>query len=74
MINEMEKQNFVTWHKYATFHEIEKAKGINVIAFQRLSHECADDIGQIDQPRPPSVFMVCNNVGVQEFDLSLKIS
>jgi hypothetical protein len=74
MINGMEKQNFVTWHKYATFEEIEHAKGINVIAFQRLSREYADDIGQIDQPKSPSAFMVCHNIGVQEFDLSLKIS
>ncbi len=74
MICEMEKQNFVTWHKYATFEEMEKSKRVNVIAFQRLSREYADEIGPRDKPKYPSVFMVCHNMGVQEFDLSLKIS
>ncbi|MDR4505361.1 MAG: hypothetical protein MRK01_11310 [Candidatus Scalindua sp.] len=74
MINEMEKQNSVSWHNHATFEEIEKVKGVNVIEFQRLSSEYADDIRQIDKSRSPSAFMVCHNIGVQEFDLSLKIS
>lgn len=74
MIDDLEKQNFVSWHKYVTYEEMENAKVVNVIAFQRLSCEYADDIRQIDKPKSPSAFMVCHNIGVQEFDLSLKIS
>jgi hypothetical protein len=74
MLHEMEKQNFVTWHKYATHEEIEKAKGLNIIAFQRLMHEYAEEIDYRDEPSTPTVFMAYHNSGVQEFDLSLKIS
>ena len=74
MMHEMEKQNFVTWHKYANHKEIEKAKEVNIIAFQRLLHEYADDIDYTYKSSSLSVFTAYQNSDVQEFDLSLKIS
>ena len=74
MIHEMKKQNFITWHKYADHEQIEKAKELNIIAFQRLLHEYVDDIDYPYNSSSPSVFTPYQNSGVQEFDLSLKIS
>ncbi len=54
---ELEKQNFLTWRRYATPEEIEKAKGINKMAFKRLSNKYADEIEQMNKAKSQFKFI-----------------
>ncbi|ODS33412.1 MAG: hypothetical protein SCARUB_01449 [Candidatus Scalindua rubra] len=73
---ELEKHNFLTWCKYATIEEIEKAKGENNQALERLYNEYADEIEVISKTKClyESFSQHNHSIGIQKFDLSLKIS
>ncbi len=49
---EMERRNFLKWYCcYATIEEIEKAKGVNKEALERLINEYSAEIDRINKSR-----------------------
>jgi hypothetical protein len=70
---ELERQNFLTWCKYATFEELEKAKSTNKRTLERLLYKYADEIEKTSNSKYVSEYMSQNNIGVQKLELSLEI-
>ncbi len=71
---ELEKHNFLTWHRYATTKDLEKAKEENNEVWERLYSEYADEIKIIDKTRHMYESVSQHDIGIQKYDLSLKIS
>jgi hypothetical protein len=71
---ELEKHNFLTWCRYATTKDIEKAKGGNSEVCERLYSEYSDEIKIIDKTRHLYESISQHAIGIQKYDLSLKIS
>jgi hypothetical protein len=71
---ELEKHNFLTWCRYATTKDIEKARGENNEVCERLYSEYADEIKIIDKTRHLYESVSQHDIGIQKYDLSLKIA
>jgi len=71
---ELEKHNFLTWRRYASRKDIEKAKGENNEVWERLYSEYADEIKIIDKTRHLYESISQHDTRIQKYDLSLKIS
>jgi hypothetical protein len=71
---ELEKHNFLTWCRYATAEDLEKAKVDNSELWERLYSEYADEIQMIDKTRQLYESVSQHEIGIQKYDLSLKIS
>ncbi len=71
---ELEKHNFLTWSRYATTKDIEKAKRDNNEVWERLYSEYADEIKIIDKTRHLYESISQHDIRIQKYDLSLKIS
>ncbi len=71
---ELEKHNFLTWCRYATTEDLEKAKGDNSEVWERLYSEYADEIQIIDKTRQLYESVSQHEISIQKYDLSLKIS
>ena len=71
---ELEKHNFLTWCKYATTKDLEKAKGENNEVWERLYGEYTDELKAINETRHMYESMSQHDIEIQKYDLSLKIS
>ncbi len=71
---ELEKHNFLAWCRNATTEDLEKAKGENNEVWERLYSEYADEIQIIDKTRQLYESVSQHEIGIQKYDLSLKIS
>ena len=71
---ELEKHTFLTWCRYATTEDLEKAKGKNNEVRERLYSEYSDEIQIIDKTRHLYESISQHDIGIQRYDLSLKIS
>ncbi len=71
---ELERQNFLTWCKYATLEEIERAKRTNKKTLERLLYKYADEVEKINNSKYVSEYISQHNVGVQKLELSLEIA
>ena len=71
---ELEKHNFLAWCRNATTEDLEKAKGENNEVWERLYSEYADEIQIIDKTRQVYESISQHEIGIQKYDLSLKIS
>jgi RNA polymerase-binding transcription factor DksA len=71
---ELERQNFLTWCKYATSEEIEKAKRTNKRKMEKLLYKYANEIEKINNSKYVSEYMSQHNIGVQKLELSLEIA
>lgn len=71
---ELEKHNFLTWCRYATTKDLEKAKGGNSEIWERLYSEYAEEIEVINKTRHLYESISQHDMGIQKYDLSLKIS
>jgi len=71
---ELERQNFLTWCKYATLEEIEKAKKTNKITLERLLYRYADEVVNINNSEYVSEYTSQHDTGVQKLELSLEIA
>jgi len=71
---ELEKHNFLTWRKYADAEELENAKVKNHAVWERLYSEHANEIEVINRIKQPFESVSQHEIGIQKFDLSLKIS
>ncbi len=71
---ELERQNFLTWCKYATLEEIENAKKTNKITLERLLYTYADEIAKQNNSEYVSEHTLQYDVGVQTLELSLEIA
>ena len=71
---ELEKHNFLTWCKYADAKELEDAKGKNHDMWDRLYSEYSNEIEVINKTKQLYESVAQHEIGIQKFDLSLKIS
>jgi hypothetical protein len=71
---ELERQNFLTWCKYATLEEMEKAKKTNKITLERLLYRYADEVANINNSEYVSEYALQHDTGVQKLELSLEIA
>lgn len=71
---ELEKHNFLTWCRYATASDLEKAKWENNEVWERLYNEYADEIEIINKTKHMYEVIVQHDTEMQKFDISLKIS
>ena len=71
---ELEKHNFLAWCRNATTEDLEKAKGENNEVWERLYSEYADEVQIIDKTRQVYESISQHEIGIQKYDLSLKIS
>jgi hypothetical protein len=71
---EFEKHNFLTWCKYADAEELEDAKGKNHEVWDRLYSEYSNEIEVINKTKQVYESVSQHEIGIQKFDLSLKIS
>ncbi len=71
---ELEKHNFLAWCRNATTEDLEKAKGENNEVWERLYSEYANEIQIIDKTRQVYESISQHEIGIQKYDLSLKIS
>ena len=71
---ELEKHNFLTWCRYATKKDLEKAKGENNEVWEMLYNEYEDEIKIINKTRHLYESISQHDIGIQKYDLSLKIS
>ena len=71
---ELERQNFLTWCKYATLEEIENAKKTNKITLERLLYIYADEIVKQNNSEYVSEHTLQHDAGVQTLELSLEIA
>ncbi|MGR3293714.1 MAG: hypothetical protein ACUZ9M_06850 [Candidatus Scalindua sp.] len=71
---ELEKHNFLTWCKYADAEELESAKGRNHGVWERLYSEYSNEIEVINRTKQLYESVSQHEIGIQKFDLSLKIS
>ncbi len=73
-LKELEKNNFLTWCKYADAKELEDAKWKNHEVWERLYSEYSDEIEVINTTKQVYESVSQHEIGIQKFDLSLKIS
>ena len=71
---ELEKRNFLTWCKYADADELENAKGKNHEVWERLYGEYSGEMEVINSSKQLYESVSRHEIGIQKFDLSLKIS
>ncbi len=71
---ELEKHNFLTWCRYVDTKEFESAKGKNHEVWERLYSEYSDEIEVINKTKQVYESVSQHEIGIQKFDLSLKIS
>ncbi len=71
---ELERQNFLTWCRYATSEEIKKATGTNKKALERLLNEYAEEVKKTNNSENTYESISLHNIGVQKLELSLEIS
>ena len=71
---ELEKHNFLSWCKYADAKELEDAKWQNHEVWERLYSEYSDEIEVISKTKQMYESVSQHEIGIQKFDLSLKIS
>jgi hypothetical protein len=71
---ELEKYNPLTWRKYADAKELEDAKRKNHDVWDRLYSEYSNEIEVINRTKQLYKSVSQHEIGIQEFDLSLKIS
>lgn len=71
---EQEKHNFLTWYKYADSKDIEKARGQGTEICERLYSEYANEVEVISRTKHIYESISQHEIGIQKFDLSLKIS
>jgi hypothetical protein len=71
---ELEKHNFLTWCKYADAKELADAKGKNHDMWDRLYSEYSNEIEVINKTKQLYESVSQHEIGIQKFDLSLKIS
>ncbi len=71
---ELEKHNFLTWCKYANSTDIEKTKWKGNEASERLYSEYANEVEVISKTKYLYESVSQHEIGIQKFDLSLKIS
>ena len=70
----MEKNNFLTWCKYADAKELEDAKWNNHDVWERLYSEYSDEIEVINKTKQVYESDSQHEIGIQKYDLSLTIS
>jgi hypothetical protein len=73
-IKELEKHNFLTWCRDADAEELEDAKGKNHEVWERLYSEYSNEIEVINRTKQLYESVSQHEIGIQKFDLSLKIS
>ena len=71
---ELEKHNFLTWCKYADAKELENARGKNYEVWERLYSEYSNKVEVINRIKQLCKSTSQHEIGIQKFDLSLKIS
>ena len=71
---ELEKHNFLSWCKQADAEELENAKWKNHEVWERLYSEYSNEIEVINRTKQLYESVVQHEIGIQKFDLSLKIS
>ncbi len=71
---ELEKHNFLTWCRYADTKELENARGKNNEVWGRLYSEYATEVEVINKTKQLYESISKHEIGIQRFDLSLKIS
>ncbi len=71
---ELEKNNFLTWCKYADAKELEDARENNHDVWERLYSEHANEIEVINRTKQLYESVCQHEIGIQKYDLSLKIS
>ncbi len=71
---EMEKRNFLSWYRYTDAGELENAKWENHKVWERLYSEYANEVEVINRTRQVYEPVSQHEIGIQKFDLSLKIS
>ena len=71
---ELEKHNFLSWCRYADAKELEDAKWKNHDVWERLYSEYSDEIEVINKTKQVYESVSQHEIGIQRFDLSLKIS
>ena len=70
---ELEKHNFLTWCRYATTKDLEKAKRENKEVWGRLYSKYGDEIEVINEIRYLYESISKHDIGIQRYKLSLKI-
>ena len=71
---ELEKHNFLAGCKYADTKELENARGKNYEVWERLYSEYSSKVEVINRTKQLCVSTSQHKIGIQKFDLSLKIS
>ncbi|GAX62084.1 hypothetical protein SCALIN_C28_0286 [Candidatus Scalindua japonica] len=71
---ELEKRNFLTWYKYSDKKELGNSKEKNHEVWERLYSECSNEIEVINRTKQMYESVSQHELGIQKFDLSLKIS
>jgi hypothetical protein len=71
---ELEKHNILTWCKYADAEELENAKWKNHEVWERMYSEYSNEIEVINRTKQLYESVSPHEIGIQKFDLSLKIS
>ena len=71
---ELEKHNSLTGCKYADAKEFENARGKNSKVWERLYSEYSSKAEVINRTKQLCVSTSQYEIGIQKFDLSLKIS
>ncbi len=71
---ELEKNNFLTWCKYADANELEDAKWKNQDVWGRLYSEYSDEMEVINKSKQVYESDSQHEIGIQKYDLSLTIS
>jgi hypothetical protein len=71
---ELEKYNPLTWRKYTDAKELEDANEKNHDVWDRLYSEYSNEIEVINRTKQLCESVSQHEIGIQKFDLSLKIS
>ena len=71
---ELEKHNFLTRCRYADAKELENARGKNYEVWERLYSEYSNKVEVINRTKQLCESASQHEIGIQKFDLSLKIS
>ena len=71
---ELEKHNSLTECKYADAKELENARGKNYEVWERLYSEYSNKVEVINRTKQLCASTSQHEIGIQKFDLSLKIS
>ncbi len=71
---ELEKNNFLTWCKYADAKELEDARENNHQVWDRLYSEHGNEMEVINRTKQLYESVSQHEIGIQKYDLFLEIS